>query len=169
MQFVEENNIPELLLLIDFEKVFDSLSWSFMQKVLISFNFGPSIVQWISTFYINTQVAVNQGGNLSSFFNTERDCKQRDPISPYLFILCAEILALKIRKNEKIKGIKINNNDFILTQHADDTTVILDGSEESLNENYMHLNSLQKIQVSKLISLKHMLYGYVQRNIALTQ
>ena len=38
-----------------------------MQKVLISFNFRPSIVQWISTFHNNTQVAVNQGGNLSSF------------------------------------------------------------------------------------------------------
>ena len=114
MQFVEKNNIPELLLLIDSENAFDSLSWSFMQKVLISFNFGPSIVHWISTFYNNTQVAVNQGGNLSSFFNTERCCKQGDSISPYIFILCAEILAIKIRKNEKIKGIKINNNDFYL-------------------------------------------------------
>ena len=74
MQFVEENNIPGLLLLIDFEKAFDSLSWSFMQKVLISFNFGPSIVQWISTFYNNTQVAVYQGGNLSSFFYAQRGC-----------------------------------------------------------------------------------------------
>ena len=72
-------------------------------------------------------MAVNQGGILSSFFNTERGCKQEDPISPYIFILCAEILALKIKQNEKIKGIKINNNDFILTQYADDTTVILDG------------------------------------------
>ena len=32
MQFVEENNIPGLLLLIDFEKAFDSLSWSFNAK-----------------------------------------------------------------------------------------------------------------------------------------
>ena len=51
MQFVEENNITGLLLLIDFEKAFDSLSWSFMQEVLTYFNFGPSIIQWISTFY----------------------------------------------------------------------------------------------------------------------
>ena len=106
MQLVDENNIPGLLLLIDFEKAFDSLSWSFMQKVLSSFNFGPSIIQWISTFYKNTQVAVNQGGNLSSFFNTERGCKQGDPISPYIFILCAEILALKIKQNEKNKRNK---------------------------------------------------------------
>ena len=123
-------------------------------SVLSSFNFGPSIIQWISTFYKNTQVAVNQGCNLSSFFNTERGCKQGDPISPYIFILCAEILALKIKLNEKIKGIKINNNDFILTQYADDTTVILDGSEESLNEtlheleNYANISGL-KVNFSK--------------------
>ena len=150
MQLVDENNIPGLLLLIDFEKAFDSLSWSFMQKVLSSFNFGPSIIQWISTFYKNTQVAVNQGGNLSSFFNTERGCKQGDPISPYIFILCAEILALKIKQNEKIKGIKINNNDFILTQYADDTTVILDGSEESLNETLHELENYAKISGLKV-------------------
>ena len=115
-----------------------------MQKVQISFNFGPSIVQWISTFYNNTQVAVNQGVNLSSFFNT---------ISPYIFILCAEILeilAMKIRKNEKIKGTKINNNDFILTQYADDITVILDGLEESLNETLHELEQYAKISGLKV-------------------
>ena len=33
MHFTEENNIPGLLLLIDFEKAFDSVSWSFLYKV----------------------------------------------------------------------------------------------------------------------------------------
>ena len=150
MQIVEEKNIPGLLQLIDFEKAFDSLSWSFMKKVLISFNFGPSIIQWISTFYKNTHVAVYQDGNLSSFINIERGCKQGDPISPYIFILCAEILALKIRRNEKIKGIKINNSDCILTQYADDTTVILDGSEESLNETLYEIEQYAKISGLKV-------------------
>ena len=154
MQLVDDKNIPGLLLLIDFEKAFDSLSWSFMRKVLSSFNFGPSIIQWISTFYKNTQVAINQGGNLSSFFNTERGCKQGDPISPYIFILCAEILALKIKQNEKIKGIEINNNEFILTQYVDDTTVILDGSEESLNETLYELENYAKISGLKVNFLK---------------
>ena len=34
MQFVEEENIPGLLLLKDFEKTYDSQSWSFMKKYL---------------------------------------------------------------------------------------------------------------------------------------
>ena len=150
MQFVEEKNIPGLLLLIDFEKAYDSLSWSFMKNVLKSFNFGPSIIKWISTFYNKTQVAINQGGNLSSFFYTERGCKQGDPISQYLFILCAEILAIKIKNNKKIKGIKINNKEFILTQYADDTSVILDGSEESLNETLSELENYAKFSGLKV-------------------
>ena len=43
MQLVNEKNIPGLLLLINFERAFDSLSWSFMQNVLSFFNFGPLI------------------------------------------------------------------------------------------------------------------------------
>ena len=80
MQFVDENNIPGLLLLIDFEKDFDSLSWSFLREVLSYFNFGPSITQWIFTFYDNSQVTTHQRGNLSSFFKTEQGCKQGDQI-----------------------------------------------------------------------------------------
>ena len=38
MQFVDEKNIPGLLLLIDLEKAYDSLSLSFMKIVLKSFN-----------------------------------------------------------------------------------------------------------------------------------
>ena len=68
LQFTEEQNIPGLLLLIDFEKAFDSLSWSFIHKVLQFFNFGPSIRNWISTLYKNSSSAVSQCGCLSSFF-----------------------------------------------------------------------------------------------------
>ena len=42
MNYTEENNIPGLLLLIDFEKAFDSLSWQFIHKALKFLNFGPS-------------------------------------------------------------------------------------------------------------------------------
>ena len=65
-------------------------------------------------------------------------------MSTYIFILCAEILAIKIRNNEKIKGIKINNIDFKLVQFADDTTIILDGSENSLTETLNELENFAK-------------------------
>ncbi|WP_419623732.1 RNA-directed DNA polymerase [Thiolapillus sp.] len=49
--YTEKEEIPGLLLLIDFEKAFDSISWSFMQKCLNFFNFGPNVKRWIRTFY----------------------------------------------------------------------------------------------------------------------
>ena len=42
MHYTEENNVPGTLLMIDFEKAFDSVSWNFIQKSLQFYNFGPS-------------------------------------------------------------------------------------------------------------------------------
>ena len=45
--------IPGMLLLIDIEKTFDSISWMFIESVLDFFNFGFSIKQWAKPFYTN--------------------------------------------------------------------------------------------------------------------
>ena len=101
MNYTEQNNIPGLLLLIDFEKAFDSLSWSFINKAMKYLNFGESLIHWIETFYKNITSAVIQCGHLSVFFRIGRGCRQGDPLSPYLFIICAEFLSSVIRQSKK--------------------------------------------------------------------
>ena len=150
MQYTEEKDIPGLLLLIDFEKAFDTVSWNFIQKTLTYFNFGPDIHKWVKLFYNNSTSAINQGGNLSETFNIQRGCRQGDPLSPYIFLLCAEILAIKIRKNKKIKGITINDNENKISQLADDTSIILDGSKESLMETIKVLGNFSEISGLKV-------------------
>lgn len=145
MKYTEDKHIQGMLLLIDFEKAFDSLSWNFLHKALIHLNFGESIRQWINVFYTGITSAVNLSGHLSPFFNIGRGCRQGDPLSPYLFIICAEFLASKIRHNTKIKGICINSLEFKISQFADDTSVILDGTEQSLNEALEELENFAKI------------------------
>ena len=86
----------------------------------------------VKTFQKNAVSCVSQAGILSNFFRLERGCRQGDPISPYIFLLCAEILAIKIKNNTNIKGIEINNNTYVISQYADDTVIILDGTENSL-------------------------------------
>ena len=51
------------------------------------------------------------------------------PLSPYLFMLCAEILGAAVRQDTLIRGIQISDNECKISQYADDTTLILDGSQ----------------------------------------
>ena len=60
----------------------------------------------------------------SPWFSTERGCRQGDPISPYLFPLCVEILDNIIRENRLIKGININDEEHKIAQFADDTQTV---------------------------------------------
>jgi hypothetical protein len=59
-------------------------------------------------------------------------------------------MAIKIRENPKIKGIKVLHSEHEISQFADDTSVILDRSEESLNETLLELEWFKKISGLKL-------------------
>lgn len=47
ISYTETYNKPRLILLIDFEKAFISVSWDFLFKVIDFFNFGPSFKKWV--------------------------------------------------------------------------------------------------------------------------
>ena len=61
----------------------------------------------------------------SNFFSLERGVRKGDPLSPYLFIIAVERLAIAIRQNPGIKGISIGKEEKKLLQYADDTTAVL--------------------------------------------
>ena len=87
---------------------------------------------------------------MSEFFNIGRGCRQGDPLSPYIFILRAEFLAVKIRQNRNIKGIHINDTEYKISQYADDTSMFLDGSSESLNNTLSELEKFANISGLKI-------------------
>ena len=103
----KKQNIPGILLFIDFEKAFDSIDWDFMLKCLDVFGFGPRFKGWVETFYRNTSSCVINNGMCISYFEVQRGVRQGDPLSPYLFITVAEILAIAIRSSTDIQGLKI--------------------------------------------------------------
>ena len=102
-------DISGILVAIDFEKAFDSLNFSFLLRVLHAFNFGPSFIQWVRVLYNKDSSCVLNNGFTSGPFSLSRRVGQGDPLSPYLFILALEILAIKIRNDNNIQGIKIEN------------------------------------------------------------
>jgi len=69
-------------------------------------------------FYHNTESCILNNGWSSNFFKLEKGVRQGCPLSPYLFILGAEILAETIRINKNIKGITINEQEVKISQYA---------------------------------------------------
>ena len=60
------------------------------------------------------------------------------------------MLAKAIRKNTSIKGIFLNNREIKLSQYADDTTLILDGTKESLIASLKTLDDFNEVSGLKL-------------------
>ena len=59
----------------------------------------------------------------TSHFDKQRGVRQGDSLSPYLFIITIEILAVAIRSREDIQGLMIEQEQFKLVQHPDDLTL----------------------------------------------
>ena len=60
MHHLEHNNLSGQLMLVDFQKAFDSVSWAFLMAILKYLNFGDSFRKWISVFNNNIKAHVLQ-------------------------------------------------------------------------------------------------------------
>ena len=108
------------MVMIDFEKAFETVSWQFWYKILDYFNFGPISKHYIDLLYTSPECCVTNNGFHTEFFKIQRGIRQKCPISTLLFILCAKVLAIAIREQD-MKGLKIGNKEINITQYADDT------------------------------------------------
>ena len=126
------------------KKAFDSISWRYMYNVLRFFNFGPNYINYIKLLNTDAKLCAIQHGVFSEFFKVGRGCRQGDPVSPYLFNLCVEILGILFRNNKDIKGIKIKKLEYRISQYADDTCIYLDGTTKSLKKTLDLLDQFSK-------------------------
>ena len=141
-------------MLIDFEKAYDSISFKYIIKCLKFFNFNDDIIKWVGILLNNFKAVINHCGNCSTSFNIGRGCRQGDPIASYLFILCIEILAHKLRSDPKIQKFSHGNLSHLLEIYADDLSIFLHPNSDNLKNTLENLDSFYaisglKISVSK--------------------
>ena len=87
----------------------------------------------VNLFYNRVQSAVNVNGYLSPFFHLSRGVRQGCPLSPLLYVLVSEVLAVNIRCNPRISGLVLPGLSPLspISQYADDTSLIL-SSDDSI-------------------------------------
>ena len=150
LHWTNDKKVPGLLVLVDFEKAFDMISRSFIVKCLNVLGFGPSIIQWVKTFFSKSSARILLNGYTSKLIQVTRGTRQGDPISSFLFVIGAQILNNIFHKNKDIKGIEINGKEHKILQFADDTEFLLDGSQESFLATLETLTKFRKISGLKI-------------------
>ena len=136
--------------MLDIEKAFDSVNHDFLLQVLKHFNFGDQFISWIKTIYSCRKSYVINNGFLTDPIDIAKGIFQGCPVSPYLFLLIIETLAISVRQNKDIKGIPVNGSECKISLLADDSTCFLDGSYDSFNHLFNTLNSFAKCSGCKI-------------------
>ena len=117
-------NCPGILLSLDFQKAFDPLEWSSICNILKFYNFGEVLRNWIKVFYTAIESTVLNNGYATNWIKPSTGARQGCPLSPYLFMLTAELMSIKIRESSEVKGISIFGKEIKVCQFADDTNLL---------------------------------------------
>uniref|UniRef100_M1ACM3 RNA-directed DNA polymerase (Reverse transcriptase) n=1 Tax=Solanum tuberosum TaxID=4113 RepID=M1ACM3_SOLTU len=83
---------PRCMFKIDMQKAYDSLEWNFLDEVLIGMQMPEKFITWIMQCVRTVSYSIMINGCPSVPFQARRRVRQRDPLSPYLFMLAMRSL-----------------------------------------------------------------------------
>ncbi|XP_074305603.1 uncharacterized protein LOC141640821 [Silene latifolia] len=120
----------------DMSKAYDRLDWNFIRGTLLLMGFPPNFIQLIMKCITTVSYEILVNGVPSRRIHPSCGLRQGDPLSPYIFVMCTEILSLNILRMEKegiIRGIKISRNSIPISHmlFADDSMFFIEGNSKS--------------------------------------
>ena len=132
----KEDITPRCAMKIDIAKAFDSVHWKFLLNTLRALNIPEEFIHWIELCVCTASFSVQVNGELAGFFQSTRGLRQGCALSPYLFVICMNVLSHMLDKAAERKQIGYHPRcqNIMLTHlcFADDLIVFTDGSKRSI-------------------------------------
>lgn len=132
VQCFYKRKAPTLILKLDFAKAFDTVNWSSLQTVLSTRGFPPQWCEWIQRLQETAKSAILLNGVPGKWISCRKGLGQRDPLSPYLFILVADVLQQLITKDSLLHHPLADDRPCTVLQYADDTLIIVRAAEPAV-------------------------------------
>ena len=126
-----------LALKLDINKAYDRVEWAFLKSIMVKMGFPKIWIErvmcCVSTFSFSVKINGKTYGNIIP----SRGLRQGDPLSPYMFLLCAEgftSLLAKAEMENQIHGVSICRRAPSITHllFADDSLLFCQAKQDEV-------------------------------------
>jgi hypothetical protein len=132
IQCCHKSKPPTIVLKLDFAKAFDSVCWGSLLAVLRVRGFPDKWCGWIRQLQEIAKSAVLLNGVPGRWISCRRGLRQGDPLSPYLFILVADVLQIMLTQDATLRHPLAADRPCAVLQHADDTLIVASASSDAV-------------------------------------
>ena len=98
----------EMALKLDIGKAYDRVEWRCLQKIMEKLGFHERWISIVMAYVSSVTYAIRLNDQPCGMITPIRGLRQRDPLSPYLFLLCVEGLSALLHKaplRNELKGV----------------------------------------------------------------
>ncbi|XP_060972538.1 uncharacterized protein LOC133038412 [Cannabis sativa] len=132
-----------MALKLDLSKAYDRVDWHFLRAMMSRMGFSDKWIRLIYGCLSSVTYHIVSSGHTVGPIIPSRGLRQGDPISPYLFLICAEGLSALIQRYEErklIHGYKVANGAPIVSHmlFADDSFLYYRATEREV-ANIQHM------------------------------